>query len=210
MKHLIKLINTCILFLTSSIIIAQIPDELYRGRHQIDGMNWGHPYTVFDRQNGDSNFVQTISKIRMRIIEESNPTINGPVFKAYKAIVQNAQESIPTDNGLIAGSGSSTTYSALAIWAKNNAFVFLIGLDEDANWMDTTEYNGVKSNAKRDAFRDRVYMPNQISMPMNPYLTDKSAFSHFVGEVPHDNGDMQFCSRSLIFWLQAYDLFKAA
>jgi hypothetical protein len=25
------------------------PDELFRKRHTIDGMIWGHPYTTFDR-----------------------------------------------------------------------------------------------------------------------------------------------------------------
>jgi hypothetical protein len=29
--------------------------------------------------------------------------------------------------------------SNLALWAKNNAFVFLIGLDRDGKYMDTTE-----------------------------------------------------------------------
>ncbi len=27
------------------------PDELFRKRHTIDGMTWGHPYTTFDRHN---------------------------------------------------------------------------------------------------------------------------------------------------------------
>jgi hypothetical protein len=39
-------------------------DELYRGRHIIGGMNYGHPYTIFDRHNGVVTFMQAIIKIR--------------------------------------------------------------------------------------------------------------------------------------------------
>ncbi len=45
------------------------PDELFRKRHIIDGMTWGHPYTTFDRHN-KATFEQTIQKIRNRIIDE--------------------------------------------------------------------------------------------------------------------------------------------
>ncbi len=27
-------------------------NELYRGRHNVNGMTYGHPYTTFDRHNG--------------------------------------------------------------------------------------------------------------------------------------------------------------
>jgi hypothetical protein len=52
----------------------------------------------------------------------------------------------------------------------------LIGLDENANWMDTTTYNGVKSNAARDSFRDRVYMNDY---PNNTNMAERNAFMHF-------------------------------
>jgi hypothetical protein len=52
--------------------------------------------------------------------------------------------------------------SPIARWAKNNAFVFLIGLDGDANFMDNTKYGNVISTAKRDGFKWRAKMAFDI------------------------------------------------
>ena len=43
-------------------------EELFRKRHQVDGMNYGHPYTTFDRHN--ENYIDldyTLEKIKKRI-----------------------------------------------------------------------------------------------------------------------------------------------
>jgi hypothetical protein len=50
-----------------------------------------------------------------------------PVFKAYLALFVNAIGPMPTDKGMITynSNGDKSGPSALALWAKNNAFVFL-------------------------------------------------------------------------------------
>ena len=74
-------------------------EELFRKRHKISGMNYGHPYTTFDRHNGLS-LDSTFANIRKRIIEESPESIQGPIFKAYQEIYNNAVSPMPLDNGL--------------------------------------------------------------------------------------------------------------
>jgi hypothetical protein len=105
------------------------PDELFRKRHTIDGMIWGHPYTTFDRNN-KATFEQTIQKIRNRIIDEKP---NGSIFKTYQTLYLNAAGPMPADNGM-----PNDGVSYKAAWAKNNAFVFLIGLDGSGNFIDDT------------------------------------------------------------------------
>lgn len=171
--------------------------ELLRKRHTISGMTYGHPYTMFDRHN-KLNLDSMISNIRRRITNEYNPKIDsaGPVYIAYSKIYNNAKLNMPLDNGIING----TDKSALAYWAKNNAFVFLVGVDGNGKLLDSLAYT-----ASRDSFRDRA----------------KDAFNYLIGKVePHaplsisisnsDDTNLQHYSRSLIYWLQAYDLLKAA
>lgn len=160
--------------------------ELLRKRHTISGMNYGHPYTMFDRHNGYA-LDSMISNIRLKFKKD---TI---VRNAYQKIYTNATKPRPLDDGKKNGDG----YSALAIWAKNNAFVFLIGLDSVGNLMDSTD----TTYYKRNTFRDRA----------------KGAFNYLDGAIPSyiplynsDDHNMQHYSRSLIYWLQAYDLLKAA
>jgi hypothetical protein len=204
-------------------------EELFRKRHTIQGMTYGHPYTTFDRHNENyKNLQNAINNIRNKIIEEKSSL--GPIYTAYEAIYKNAKSDRPADNGLsITFSNGKVEKSYLAAWAKDNAFVFLIGLDSIGQYMDTTIYNGASvSAAKRNAFRDRA---------------KDEAFSHLNDDIDHDNAGwgwvagaayltghsigaalalynltneqlylnkLQFCSRSLILWLQTYDLLKAA
>ncbi len=51
-----RIIFTLVACLNLIILQAQIDEctgyeELYRGRHKINGMTYGHPYTTFDRHN---------------------------------------------------------------------------------------------------------------------------------------------------------------
>jgi hypothetical protein len=134
-------------------------DELFRKRHTIQGMTYGHPYTTFDRHNDNyKNLQNCINNIRLKIISDKQisnvENLRGPVYKAYKIIYDSATKTRPTDNGM----PHTKEVSPLAVWAKNNAFVFLIGLDSVGNYMDNTLYNGASqpSGNKRDAFRDRA------------------------------------------------------
>jgi len=113
-------------------------EELNRKRHKIDGGTYGHPYTTFDTKNGRS-FEQTIKQIRMIIIRER---VNEPIRGTYQTLYNSANTSINTNNddGLINTTSGSNNYSQLAQWAKNNAFVFLIGLDGNGNYLDSTKF----------------------------------------------------------------------
>lgn len=102
--------------------------ELLRKRHTISGMTYGHPYTMFDRHNGYA-LDSMISNIRLKFKKDTT------VRNAYQKIYTNAIANMPTDDGILTfikdkdGNVKGTDKSALAIWAKNNAFVFLIGVD---------------------------------------------------------------------------------
>lgn len=123
-------------------------EEWLRKRHTISNMTYGHPYTTFDRHNQKS-LSETIKIIRNRIISESPDDVNGQVFQAYKAIYNNAIKAMPSDNGM-----SNEAVSELALWAKDNAFVFLVGLDGNGELIykqfKTTLYENSKSSQRHD------------------------------------------------------------
>jgi len=122
-----SLILFTILFVVSCEVFSQPctnVEELHRKKHFVDGRLLGHPYTMFDKHN-NLTFDQTIGNIRNRIRSEKllADTLAKPVYSAYKLVYENASSTRPSDNGM-----SNEGVSALAQWAKNNAFVFLIGL----------------------------------------------------------------------------------
>ncbi len=68
-------------------------EELFRKRHVISGMNYGHPYTTFDTHN--INYVDlpnAINNMRKRIISENVRDKEGPIFLAYQDIYKNATD----------------------------------------------------------------------------------------------------------------------
>jgi hypothetical protein len=190
-------------------------EELTRKRHQIGGSTQGHPYTMFDRHNGLS-FDSTIKNIRHRIWKEYDPinSKHGPVYLAYQNVCDNANLPMPTDNGM-----DVNAVSSLAVWAKNNAFVFLIGLDRDGNFMDSTAYSGVTNFDKRNEYRNKSLYAFDVGLTgaidaNNPswgwwIFPTAYLFANWIEEQNFLN-KLQFHSRSLLFWLQSYDLMKAA
>jgi hypothetical protein len=126
MKNFVILIS----LLFASTVVKSQPctkiDELNRKRHKVEGMTYGHPYTMFDRHNG-LTLQQTIENIRNKIKSEKDLDVK-PVYSAYQAVYNNAILARPTDNGM-----SNAGVSALAQWAKNNAFVFLIAQIQQIN-----------------------------------------------------------------------------
>ncbi len=191
-------------------------EELFRKRHKIANMTYGHPYTTFDRHVFKS-FDVNLKNIRDRIINENKQvdSLNGPVYKAYQAIYNNVTppNSMPTDNGMEA----NKVVSPLALYAKNCAFVFLIGLDGNGNPLD----NG-SSTAARNAFRDKALnafenldgeidgdavSPWAYAIPVyGPVILSYNVYNREV----EFYSKMQGYTRSLIIWLQAYDLLKAS
>ncbi len=143
-------------------------EELFRKRHTIQGMTYGHPYTTFDRHNENyKNLQNAINNIRKKIIEEKASL--GPIYTAYKDIYNNAISGRPADNGLsITFSDGSVEKSYLAAWAKDNAFVFLVGLNANGLKLDSIDTTGVLRNDFRDRAKDE-------------------AFSHLNDDIDHDN-----------------------
>ena len=131
--------------LLGSILFAQPGTkvkELYRDRYLVPNGNYGHPYTIFDK-NTNKSFDKIIEEIRIRIIKEKS---SGPVFRAYQKVYTNAIEPRPTDDGMITYNalGKPTIPSRLALWAKNNAFVMLVGLNGNAYTLSLAERDFVK------------------------------------------------------------------
>ena len=109
--------------------------ELFRDRYTVQGGRYGHPYTTFDNTTGRS-FEEIVNQIRKRIKDEKpNSDDKRPIFLAYQKVYTNAIEPRPTDDGMITYNslGKPTIPSRLALWAKNNAFVMLVGLNGNAS-----------------------------------------------------------------------------
>ncbi len=152
MKHFII---TPIFILTSFFLKAQLGTkikEFNRGRLQVAGSSYGHPYTMFDKHNGKS-FEETIDSIRSRIKNEINENIDLPVAQGYLFIFQNSQLPMTSDNGM-----PYDAISALASWAKNNAFVMLVGLDGNGNDLSIHGRDSCKKNVLRafDALQGEI------------------------------------------------------
>ncbi|MDP3927816.1 MAG: hypothetical protein Q8R57_02215, partial [Bacteroidota bacterium] len=134
MKNIVILSIIFISILFTNLRLSAQPgtnkEEFNRKRHWVGG-TYGHPYTMFDRYNGKT-FTQTIQNIRFRIKQEyDSVNLNhGPVFKAYQLVYNHAMLPRPLDNGIRYGSAPS----ALALWAKNNTFVMLVGLNGDGKF----------------------------------------------------------------------------
>ncbi|MBU3663805.1 MAG: hypothetical protein FGM41_11505 [Bacteroidetes bacterium] len=91
--------------------------EIVTNRHEPNGHTKNHPYNLFDRHR--ETFQKTINEVRKRIF---NDKPNGDIYKAYVTIYNKANESRPIDEGM-----PNHGISCLALWAKNNAFVMLVG-----------------------------------------------------------------------------------
>jgi len=179
--------------------------EYYRQRHQLGGV-YGSPYSMFDRHSGLS-LDSMIANIRRRLII-GDPNDN--VVKAYNNIYINAMEDRPTDDGM-----SNAAVSSLALWSKNNAFVFLIGFDRFGSFIDA----GPSGNSIRNEFQTRAlsgfeHLTGEIDSkepgwgwwftgPIGYYIVNVSNEQKFLTKI-------KLHSRSLTLWLQTYDLLKAA
>lgn len=132
MRKIAILSITIIFILSGNMPILAQPgtkvEELNRKHHWVGGI-YGHPYTTFDRHNGKT-FLETIENIRYRIKQEYDPVNlnHGPVCAAYQLVYDNAMRTMPLDNGMPKDGPSD-----LALWAKNNAFIMLVGLNRTAD-----------------------------------------------------------------------------
>jgi hypothetical protein len=140
-----KLIILWILVMASNIAIAQPGtkvNELLRDRYTVSNGNYGHPYTIFDKNN-DSKFDESLIAIRNRIKNEKLDTTiaisEKVIFSTYKKVYDNALSPRPTDDGM-----PNTGISGLTRWAKSNAFVTLVCLNGNAYTLSLAERDFVK------------------------------------------------------------------
>jgi hypothetical protein len=172
--------------------------ELNRKRHKIEGSTYGHPYTTFDRHNG-LTFQETIENIRNIINNEKSQ--DGPIYTAYKRVYEYAESSKPTDDGIGSKSNNKYTgFSSLAVWAKCNAFVFLVGLDVNGHRIDSLDSLNLLSNPSYYTLRKK-YRDNALDALKHDLKGDANNITL---------NELQHLDRSLILWLQTYDMLKAA
>jgi hypothetical protein len=151
------------------------PEELVRNRLTDDNQIYGHPYTMFNKRYPNFNLDSELINIRSEIKKESDLN-TGPILIAYRAILDLADDPRPAD----VTSDETADYSKLAVWAKYNAFVLLIGLNATGGKVD------------RNEFVARV----------------EDGFEHMDYEAADDLGDVINFANSAICWIQAYDLYK--
>lgn len=167
------------------------PDELYRGRLKVEGMSYGNPYTLMDRRIfSDPN--DGYKAIRTTLMDDKNDVLR---IDLYKVCYDFALQPMPSSGG-----NWERDYSRLAIWAKFNAFVFVIGIDPYNAFqsLDVTDPSG----SKRDSFALRTL---QAFNHMD-YRCPSPPLDGFEG--PVDN--LQFRCRELQYYLEAYDWLKGA
>jgi hypothetical protein len=129
MKKCIALAILIICSLNSTCQPGTKVKELLRDRYTVQGGRYGHPYTTFDNTKGKTS-EEIVNQIRKRIKDEKpNSDDKRPIFLAYQQVYDSAMLPRPVDDGMITYNalGKPTIPSRLALWAKNNAFVMLVG-----------------------------------------------------------------------------------
>jgi hypothetical protein len=222
MKSLFRTLLIFIVFIKINIINAQPgteKEEFNRKKHWVGG-TYGHPYTMFDRHNGKS-FEQTVFDLRVRIQNEFDTTGNiGPIYHAYQLVYDNAMRTMPLDNGM-----PESGPSDLALWAKNNAFIMLVGLNRTADTLLDLHQRQLLKDKVITAFNNMSKdIPNKdgkyytyfaglgltAAHPVLGGLVVSAALTQQVYEETNVKNLFKFYSRSHILWLQAYDLLKAS
>ncbi len=150
-----------------------------RFKNRLPVTHWGHPYTLFDRSNS-ADFNLDSDLSKVRNRIIPLNNLGDVIQKSYYDIVKKADEGIPSDNGM-----PRDKVSELAQWAYFNAFVLLIGVD--SNGVLITDLN------VRGKYKNNVL----------------NAFDKLSDKIRNSNGKLQFSGKSLMMWLQAYDLLKA-
>jgi hypothetical protein len=187
-------------------------EEFKRKRHFL-GNTPGHPYTTFDRHNGIP-FEKTINAIRKRIKDEIDSNGNlGPVAKAYQQVYNHADTTMPLDNGM-----PETGVSELALWAKNHAFVMLIGLKGNGETLTLVErlFHRQKVLDAFDHMTGEIpdyagkYTSFYASLLVGDPRLKATLFTPLLLQEKYKNENFKFYARSHILWVQAYDLLKAS
>lgn len=167
-----------------------VPDELNRKRLKFDDMRYGNPYTLIDRDRfPDAN--TAFNEIRKVLQSEKNNELRLSYSKMFSEAI-----------GLRPASGGNwdPDVSELAIWAKYNAFIYVIGLEPDKfKFLDDL---GPEGKAVRDGFRDRA-------MDAFRYMDCRVPSAPYDGLYEPTNR-LQKRARELIMWCEAYDWLKGA
>jgi hypothetical protein len=108
-----------------------VPEELVRNRHKEPEMAYGHPYTIFNKRYSDFYLQREIDSIQKTIQLDGNLKI------FYSSIVNYCNT---TDEPEDLPPNRSADPSELAVWAKYNAFVLLIGIEADGSPINEEVY----------------------------------------------------------------------
>ena len=188
------------------IFSVDIPDETYTGKNRYyeNNSKIGFPYTSFIKDNNMDWFSDnkhaielTISEIIIKIKSESNPLSLGPNYIGYKQIWDNANKSIAESRDqylFFENDQSENDCYKLATWAKDNAFIFLVGYNP--------ETQSILTDNERHKYAVNVemaFMEMDTRVPEAPY-----------DGISEPQRQLQFHGKNLIMWLQAYDYMKAA
>jgi hypothetical protein len=201
MKQL--LLSVLLLLLISPSVYSQddcdykfsVPDELYRGRYNPEGMVYGHPYTMFNKRKANWSLESDLKVIRNSILGHVEAGHPYGYAALYAEIYKNAKSNRP---GHCMEDRQECPY---AKWVKNNAIVHLVGIKYDTTSLgvDTFIYISDWQSSFRSSFAERAA---QGLRDLNPRI-----ISCWGGA---DCDVIKSKAFDLINFLQAYDLLKAA
>lgn len=110
-------------------VLYSQPTETMAGRYEDHGFWRDHPYTMFNKRNGNWNLQEELTKIKNLIYagqaDPSKPSIFKNIYaRLYSEIYQAAQTPEPPKSGY----ADQKLTSPHAAWTKNNAIIYLIGI----------------------------------------------------------------------------------
>lgn len=196
-----RLIFLILLLGESTILAFAQPDELYRKRYKEPGMTYGNPYTTFNRRKPNWSLASDLKIIRDRLIAFNGSATLSTYALAYAELYNSAFASEPSNSG----HAGSSTGSPHAVWTKNNAIIWLVGVKYYKDSSNNNRFILVDSLSeveKNDfnSFRDHAILglkrlnTNVVAC----IIGGEEGCKYLLGR-----------SRELTQYIQAYDLLKA-
>ena len=138
MKQIILLL--ALIFIESQTILSQ-PQERLKNRYKEPNMSYGAPYTMFDiADHANDKTIGIVNKIQeIRILI----SVTGPYKNIYSEIYTNYWNT-PNPSP---GNKEDKDYDPLATFAKNKAFIALVGVDPDGVPLPQTTITRLKNEA---------------------------------------------------------------
>lgn len=172
-----------------------VPFELYRGRYKPASMNYGNPYTMFNKRTPNWNLNNDLVNVIKNIVSSPYDRIKTKEITSYGALYKGIYNAaVSTDPGKCSWDAECSHSE----WVKQNAIVYLIGL------VYTTDSSG------RDKF---IYLEPNNPTRVAFALRAADGLSNLNPKIEPCNfgcNTITFKALNLILYLQAYDALKAA